>query len=98
MTAPQSPTLTDLASQISAHAKSLSDLLVEANMPAPSFASDAPPSVPHEPENEKIQMARMALIGAAQAIRDLALGPDDYIKHLVHGVCKSNNETHRKTS
>jgi hypothetical protein len=94
----QSLTLTDLAAQISAHAKSMSDLLAEANMPAPSFAPDAPPSVPLEPEYEKIQMARMALIGAAQAIRDLALGPDDYIKLMSFSVRKSNNRTHRKTS
>ena len=79
----QSTTFTDLAAQINIHAKSMTDLLAAHNLPTPSFASDAPPSVPFEQEYEKIQIARMALIEAAETIKDLALGPDDFMKWTV---------------
>ncbi len=98
MAASSSLTLTDLAAQISTHAKAMTDLLAEASLPAPSFAPDAPPSVPIEPQYEKIQIARMALIEAADAIRDLALGPDERLNWLGFMVHYSNHGTHREPS
>jgi hypothetical protein len=79
-------TLEGLATQINTHATALSRLLTEANLPAPSFAPDAPSNPPHEKKFEKIQAARMSLIEAAQAIRDLALGPVDCITAFSDGV------------
>ena len=79
-------TLEGLAAQINTHATALSQLLTEANLPAPSFAPDAPPSPPHGKDFERIQAARMSLIEAAQAVRDLALGPVDCITALSDGV------------
>lgn len=79
-------TLEDLAAQINTNAAAYSQLLTEANLPAPSFAPDAPPAPPHGTEFEKIQAARMSLIEAAQAIRDLALGPSDCITAFSDGV------------
>lgn len=72
-------TLEDLAADISTHATALSQLLGQANLPAPSFAPDAPQNPPHEKRFEEIHAARMSLIDAAQAIRDLTLGPTDCI-------------------
>jgi len=79
-------TLEDLAAQVNTHATAFKELLTEANLPAPSFAPDAPPGPPHGKEFEKIQAARMSLIEAAQAIRDLALGPVDCITAFTDGV------------
>jgi hypothetical protein len=83
-------TLEVLAMQVSSHTKDLNQLLAEANLPSPSFGPDAAPSPPHGKDYEKVQAARMALIEAAQAIRDLALGPDDCITAYSDGVSPSN--------
>ena len=79
-------TLEGLASQVNSHASALSKLLAEAKLAQPSFAPDAAPSPPHGKEYEKVQAARMALVEAAQSIRDLALGPDDCITAFSDGV------------
>ena len=92
MAAPQHATLTELATQISQYAKSLTDLLAEQKLDAPSFAPDGPLSVPNAPEYAGIRMARMALVDAAETIRDLALGPDDQVKWMSFLVCKPNHE------
>lgn len=89
-------TLEGLASQISTHATALSQLLTEANLPAPSFAPDAPPSPPHGKDFENIQAARMSLIEAAQAIRDLALGPVDCITAFSDGVGRLKHPSKKK--
>jgi hypothetical protein len=68
-----------LAMQVSSHTKDLSELLAQAKLPSPSFGPDAAPSPLHDKNYKNLQTARMALIEAAQAIRDLALGPDDCI-------------------
>jgi hypothetical protein len=79
-------TLEDLAAQVGSHAKELSRLMAEAKLSPPSFGPDAAPSPPHGKGYEEVQNARMALIEAAQAIRDLALGPDDCITAYSDGV------------
>jgi hypothetical protein len=92
MAAPQHATLTELAAQISQYAKSLTDLLAAQKLGTPSFAPDAPPSVPNAPEYAEIQVARMALIDVAETMRDLALGPDDHVKWISFQVCRPNHE------
>jgi 6-hydroxytryprostatin B O-methyltransferase len=79
--------LQGLADQVQLQASELSRLLAEANLPSPSFAPDAPPAPPHGKEFEKVQAARMSLIESANAIRDLALGPEDCITAFSDGVC-----------
>ncbi|CAG8898853.1 unnamed protein product [Penicillium egyptiacum] len=79
-------TLESLANQAQVQASTLSKLLAEANLPSPSFAPDAPPAPPHGKEFEKIQAARMSLIESANAIRDLALGPEDCITAFSDGI------------
>ncbi|KAJ5641284.1 hypothetical protein N7490_005284 [Penicillium lividum] len=78
--------LEGLADQVQLQASELSKLLAEANLPSPSFAPDAPPAPPHGKEFEKIQAARMTLIESANAIRDLALGPEDCITAFSDGI------------
>jgi hypothetical protein len=92
MAAPQHAALTELAAQISKYAKSLTDLLAAQKLDTPSFAPDAPLSVPNAPEYAEIQMARMALIDAAETMRDLALGPDDHVKWMSFLVCRPNHK------
>ena len=89
-------TLEGLAAQINTYATALSQLLTEANLPAPSFAPDASPSPPHGKNFEEIQAARMSLVEAAQAIRGLALGPVDCIIAFSDGVGHLNYLTSRK--
>ncbi|KAL8717534.1 MAG: hypothetical protein Q9225_005227 [Loekoesia sp. 1 TL-2023] len=89
-------TLGSLAAQINTHATALSQFLTEAKLPAPSFAPDAPPSPPQGKEFEQIQATRMSLVKAAQAIRDLALGPVDCITAFSDGVGHLNYLTSRK--
>jgi hypothetical protein len=73
MSIPKNHTLADLAAQISAHAKTLTDFLATNKLPGPSFAPDAPASFPTS--NMDVEETRFALIQAAEEIRDLALGP-----------------------
>ena len=40
-------TLEGLAAEVNTYATALTQLLIEANLPAPYFAPDAPPSPPH---------------------------------------------------
>jgi hypothetical protein len=79
-------TLESLASEITAQALALSKHLAEKKLQPPSFAPDAPPSLPHGEDFAQVQAARQALVEAAQAIRDLALGPDECITAFATGV------------
>ena len=90
-------TLEGFATQVNTHATLLSQLLAEAKLPPPSFAPDAPPGPPHGEEFEKIQAARMSLIEAAQAIRDLALGPEACITAFSDGV-GPYNRSHKQAA
>jgi hypothetical protein len=97
--------LEDLAAQVNSHTKELTQLLAETKLPLPSFGPDAAPSPPHGKGYEKVQAARMALIESAQAIRDLALGPDDCITAYSDGVSKQSgakkkvvNDTYRSST
>ena len=72
-------TLESLAAEVNTHAANLSKSLAEAALPAPSSGPDAPPPPPHGKQYEKVQASRMALIDAAEAIRDLARGPSECI-------------------
>jgi 6-hydroxytryprostatin B O-methyltransferase len=77
--ATSAPTLTELAAQISTLTKQLSDSLSTHSLPPPSFAADAPPSLPRLPEYADIQVVRTSLIAAAGTLCDLAMGPDEVI-------------------
>jgi len=49
------------------------------SLPSPSFAADAPPSLPRLPEYAGIQDVRTGLIAAAGTLCDLVMGPDEVI-------------------
>ena len=72
--------LNDVALEITAHCKTITNFLTAQNLSHPSFAVDGPIGLPSGPENEKLQEARIALVDAAAAIHHLAIGPDDWIK------------------
>ena len=70
-------TLNELAAQIGTLSKTLTDYLNTHNLPQPSFAADAPPSLSKEAEHVDIEGTRLELITVAEKLRDLAMGPDE---------------------
>ena len=72
--------LTELAAQISSHAKIIEDSLAAKGLPQPSFAADGPAGLPPGPEFRDLQRTRLALIDAARSIEHLTTGPEAWIK------------------
>jgi 6-hydroxytryprostatin B O-methyltransferase len=77
MASKQRATLNELAAKISTLSKTLTDYLNMHNLPQPSFAPDAPPSLSKEAQHVEIEDTRLELITAAEMLRDLAMGPDE---------------------
>ncbi|KAI4123070.1 MAG: hypothetical protein LQ338_005466, partial [Usnochroma carphineum] len=75
--------LTDLATQILNHARSIEDTLATHSLPQPSFAADGPPSLPGGPDFRELQKNRLALVDAARDIEHLTTGPEAWIKSSV---------------
>lgn len=74
----------DLAAQISSAAKAIADFMVSNSHPQPSFDVDAPQSFPSAPKD--ILDARQQLLDASQTIRELLLGPAEYLRWFSCGV------------
>ncbi|KAI5857804.1 O-methyltransferase-domain-containing protein [Tricharina praecox] len=70
------PSILQLATDILAHAKTIHQHLESNGIPQPGFDRDSPL---HFPSDAEIQGSRMALIEAAKAIYDLAVGPTNGI-------------------
>ncbi|PCH05686.1 O-methyltransferase, family 2 [Penicillium occitanis (nom. inval.)] len=68
----------DLAAQISNAAKAIADFMASNGHPQPSFDVDAPQSFPSAPKD--ILDARQQLLDASQTIRELLLGPAEYLR------------------
>jgi hypothetical protein len=66
------PSLTELASKISAAAATIDTYLKDHNVPATSFETSSPPGLPHVPE---VVMAKMQLLEALSDIAILTQGP-----------------------
>ncbi|PYI11096.1 O-methyltransferase [Aspergillus sclerotiicarbonarius CBS 121057] len=73
--ATQYQNLESLGSTVSALSKSLADQLKALNQPEPSFAADAPASLPPTPE---IQGVRMKLLESLEVMHHLVTGPGDF--------------------
>jgi len=70
------PSLTELASKISAAASVIDGYLTKNNIPKPSFHVNGPPALPNDPE---IQIAKMQAQEALMDMKDLLLGPNDLL-------------------
>jgi hypothetical protein len=71
-----SPSLTELASKISAAASVIDGNLTKNNLPKPSFDANGPPALPNDPE---VQAAKMQMQEALMEMKDLLLGPSDLL-------------------
>lgn len=70
-----SPSLKDIAANISANASLLSELLEAKGLPQPSFSVRDGQTIPDSKEFENLQIARVALQEQAQLLLDLVTGP-----------------------
>lgn len=80
-------TLTSLTAQIASSAAAIQQHLERNKLQGPSFAADAPISLPADPELEN---ARTTLIAAASSLQCLATGPADFMKLQAVTVCTSS--------
>lgn len=71
-----SPSLTELASKISAAVSVIDGYLTKNNIPKPSFDVNGPPALPNDPE---VQIAKMQAHEALMDMNDLLLGPNDLL-------------------
>jgi hypothetical protein len=79
MTSSVSPSLNDIAFQISGLTYNISKFLEQSNLPPPSFAVDGPPRFPASaPAN--IQAARQQLLELTLSLHNLILGPEERIR------------------
>jgi hypothetical protein len=76
------PNLVELAAVVSKNSDIINKYLTTNNLPQPSFDFDGPARFPVPLEAIEIRDARQALVNAAKAIQDLALGPNDYLQSL----------------
>ena len=72
--------LSELAAQISVHAKTIEETLTARDLPSPSFAAGGPAGLPAGAEYRELRKARNALIDAARSIEHLATGPEQWMK------------------
>ena len=80
-----SPSLTELAAQVSKSAALISDHLKSHGSAAPTFAADGLDHFPMATD-PAVAEARMALLEASKTIHDLAIGPQDTINFTVLAV------------
>jgi len=83
-----SPTIVELAAEISKHAAVLNDYITTKNLPQPSFEKDGPPISPIPKTESSIEQSRVALIEASRAIHDLAMGPTESLLWTALAVSK----------
>ncbi|KAI9852884.1 MAG: hypothetical protein M1838_004443 [Thelocarpon superellum] len=76
------PSVTDLASQVSASVSSIERSLKEHGVPGPTFAADGPDSFPIVEQDPGLQENRLKLLEASTALYDLAMGRKDPIAFL----------------
>ena len=75
-----SPSLTELASKISAAASVIDGYCTKNNLPQPSFDVNGPAALPNDPE---VQVAKMQMQDALTSMTDLLLGPNALMSALV---------------
>ncbi|KAI9713788.1 MAG: hypothetical protein M1820_000518 [Bogoriella megaspora] len=77
-------TISELAASIAANTALVSDFLSSKNIPTPSFTVDAPSSSQIPSDALEIEAARVAVIDDTLKLRDLMLGPRDYLMTFTH--------------
>ncbi|KAE8329603.1 hypothetical protein BDV39DRAFT_213726 [Aspergillus sergii] len=80
MSAPSSPSLVDLAAQISQATEQVNVFLVANGHSQPSFDRDAPPVFPEAPPD--VQAARQQILDACQTMYDALVGPAEHLHWL----------------
>jgi len=75
-----SPSLTELASKISAAASVIDGYCTKNSLPQPSFDVNGPAALPNDPE---VQVAKMQMQDALTSMTDLLLGPNALMSALV---------------
>lgn len=91
-------TLQSLTQEVNDLTTTLTKLLEEANLPAPSFDATAPISYPTGKQYDNIHNTRMALVDATQAVQDMARGPFDIITSYADVVCPLQINPHLSSS
>ncbi|KIW08972.1 uncharacterized protein PV09_00881 [Verruconis gallopava] len=79
MASTATPSLNDLAFQISGLTYNISKFLEQNRHPAPSFAADGPPRFPDSAPAE-IQVARQQLLELTLSLHNLILGPEERVR------------------
>ena len=75
------PSLDELAAQISAATKVVSDYISSNNLPSPSRSVDAPAEFPVSAPKE-VQLARLQIQEATRALSELTAGPSEHLRRL----------------
>ncbi|KAF3025036.1 hypothetical protein E8E14_014352 [Neopestalotiopsis sp. 37M] len=80
------PRIVELATRIAANTSKVSEYLTANNLPQPSFAIDAPlyGAVPNDAPD--IEALRLSVLKDTTELRDLMLGPRDYLFGFVHNT------------
>lgn len=89
------PHIVELATRIAANTTKVGDYLTEHNLPQPSFGVDAPLYGCVPSDAPEIEALRLSVIKDTVELRDLMLGPRDYLFSFVvsYTIC-SNQATH----
>jgi hypothetical protein len=72
--------LESLAASITANVRTVTEYLNDNKLPQPSFSADGPQEIETQ---AKAEVARIALIEAANALAHLASGPAEFLRHEV---------------
>ncbi|KAK7995206.1 s-adenosyl-l-methionine-dependent methyltransferase [Apiospora arundinis] len=76
--------IVELSSRIAANTAKLNDYLVSNNLPTLSFDINAPTESLISKENTELEAARVAVIDDTQELRNLMLGPREYLMSFTH--------------
>ena len=83
----------ELAAIIAENTATVTRYLTDQGLPQPSFALDGPLQSQIPPEAVEIENARVAVIDATQQLRNLMLGPMDYITSFTVSILFSTEMT-----
>ena len=72
--------IAELSTIISENTRKVTEYLQQNGLPFPSFAVEAPTKSMIAPEASGIEDARLAVIDATRKLRNLMLGPQDYLQ------------------
>lgn len=88
--------ITELATIIAENTNKIDKYLAEQNLPSPSFNVDGPSKSMIPPEAKDIETARVAVIEATQKLRNLMLGPSDYLMsfQVSHSSHRATRQSH----